>query len=702
LRRQEEESGVIKPPEKRGRGRPKGSKNKNPKGSASDLSVLNIRSLLRRAYGSEPTTTTAVIDDDKLPLAPNFYTFATNNTWMGPLALDVKLWSRQLEIGTRLFGEWCPRCTDKTWMPAAFKGRLTVPLDATPKQFEKHITLLEHGKCPKCGLTHTEGTRKHLIPSYDSMIGIAGQRSAKTFTVALVATYLTHWLLKQRNPAKTYGVARGTELQGVFVATTAQQAMETLWMFYSNFIRQSAWFTAYHRLLDKESAKLGQPLYKQMDTFIHYRHKGLLFYPSGPNVRTTRGRTRIFSAIDEICYFLNDGSDSIRLDATKVLKALENSLLTVRSAVNRVVRDTKYRLPRLPITALSCNISSPVSVRDKGMMLLRESKVVPSLMGFQHATWQLNPTIKKKDIKEFKTDPVLAETDFGANPPLSNNAFFIKGVLPAFSKMGAKNAVVTINRSGQKQMRACSWATLQRTRSIGQPLVLAIDAGHVNNSFAFALARPTAGTKMKVCVEAVGAVIPKPGYPVDFSILYKKFLAVLCSSFTVRAAFADRWQSIKILDDLRTDVEGLTAEMYSLKYRDMVLVRDNMMDGLIRLPRLEMPIEQVLDSVTVEHPLAAKAPVSMLGLQMATVVDTGKKVIKSDDLSDDLWRATALAVYKCLDPNIIALLGTGSETESKTALGSVALKSSGSASGASLASGSSGMALGLVRRRGGG
>lgn len=665
---------------------------------------LSIDNLVREAYGGSGDASAfgiinASIDDSKLPLAPNFASFVIGNTWLGKAALNVKPWARQLEMGTRLFGEWCPKCTDPTWMPKIFKGKLTVPLRATPQEFLKHVVLLEHGVCPKCGLTHIEGIRKGIIPSYDSMIGIAGQRSAKTFTVALIATYITHWALKQPNLAKVYGVAKGTELQGLFVATTEKQAMETLWMFYSNFIRQSAWFNNYHKLLDKEGLRIGQQLYKHMDTFLDYRHKGLRFYPSGPNVRTSRGRTRIFSSIDEICYFLNDGSDSIRLDATKVLKALENSLLTLRSAVQRQKRNKRFIGPRLPLTAYSCNISSPVSIRDKGMMLLRESKVVPSLMGFQHATWQLNPTIKKKDIKEFKTDPVLAETDFGANPPLSVNTFFGKGVIPAFSKQGPRNAVTTINRNGTKNLRACSWATMSRVRSVGQSLVLALDAGHINNAFAFALARPLEG-KTKVALEAVGAVIPKAGYPIDYSILYKKFLLPLCEDFNIKYVFADRWQSIKILDDLRNDVDSIEkAEMYSLKYKDLVFVRDNFMDGTVRVPKLEMPLETALDSITSEHPMAAKAPVSMLAIQMATVVDTGKKVIKSDDLSDDTWRAVALAVRKCLDPNIVAELAQNSESTARSALGAVALKSAGGA----LHSGSgSGMALGTVRRRGGG
>ena len=499
-----------------------------------------------------------------------------------------------------------------------------------------------------------------------------------------------------RNITKAYGLAKGTEVQGVFVATTYKQAEETLWMYYSNMVRQSPWFREYHAFLDTHSAKRGQGvLYKFMDTFLHYRHRNLLFYPSGPNVRTTRGRTRIFSAIDEICYFLNDGKASVRLDATGVLKALENSLLTVRSSVKSKLRSARFTGPEIPITGMSCNISSPVSQRDKGMMLLRESKVVPSLFGFHHPTWELNPTIRKEDITEFKTNPVQAEKDFGANPPMSRNTFFGQGVQMLFDTDSHKNAFIIESNTCNYKGRHVSGGRLFKRRKVSHNTILGIDAGLVNNGFAFAIGRPS-DKKHKVVLEAVGMVTPAPNAPIDYNLLYKKVITQIIEPFKVRAVFADRWQSVKILDDLRADFPSVVTQQYSLKYADMVNVRDMLYDHKMRLPAPEIPVEEALARLTADSPELSTMPVATLVIQMATVVDTGKSVIKSDDISDDLWRAAALVCLKCMDTRVIETLKTGDIAELKPAIGHVYSKSGASQRPTG---GSAGRALGTIRRR---
>ncbi len=64
----------------------------------------------------------------------------------------------------------------------------------------------------------------------------------------------------------------------------------------------------YHKLLDHYSEKYDETIYKNEDTFLHYKHRGILFYPSGPNKRTLRGRCLTGSTL------INTSSGFIQLD----------------------------------------------------------------------------------------------------------------------------------------------------------------------------------------------------------------------------------------------------------------------------------------------------------------------------------------------------------------------------------------------------
>jgi hypothetical protein len=44
---------------------------------------------------------------------------------------------------------------------------------------------------------------------------------------------------------------------------------------------------------------VGEELYAVKDIYVEYPHRSLRFYPSGPNMKVLRGKSRIFGGIDE-------------------------------------------------------------------------------------------------------------------------------------------------------------------------------------------------------------------------------------------------------------------------------------------------------------------------------------------------------------------------------------------------------------------
>lgn len=174
------------------------------------------------------------IDDGDMPLAKNFYEWVTKDSFAGTVMTPFL---EQLIWGIVVFGEWCPACSDNSYLLETHKP------DDTFVHFEKKVCLLEHGICPSCKGKKSDFVRSGAMPFYQELAVCAGQRSGKSAaTGGLLTPYITHRVLKMQKPNDVYGIAGSTMLHGTFVALTYAQAKETLWEFYYGTLCESKWF----------------------------------------------------------------------------------------------------------------------------------------------------------------------------------------------------------------------------------------------------------------------------------------------------------------------------------------------------------------------------------------------------------------------------------------------------------------------------
>lgn len=628
------------------------------------------------------------VNDSHLPTAPNFVTFLNGHEF-----LNVKAFARQNEIPTKLFQEYCPDCTDLEWFD-------NVPVDADLKTFKKKVTLLVYGKCPKCGAKRSDLINSGKLKPYQELAGCAGQRGAKSHLVAMIAAYILHRFLKLQNPIQLFGLNAGTILHGTFVALTYAQAKETLWDPFYEYLSESPWFSAYHAMLDSYGEQYGEELYRFKDTFILYRHRKLLMYASGPNKKTLRGRTRFFGAIDEIGWFNNDAQKKkVKDDASEVYIALERSLLTVRASANRLIRNGYDNV----LTAYFTNVSSPSHARDKIMDLVKKSKLTNTILAFHRPTWEMNPNITRADLdSEYAKDPVEAERDYGANPPLTNSPF-IKNILTVLECCkGYRNAteISYKQRTNKKSRDITRFATPGKIRRAKRPSILALDAGYSNNAFGCCIAHIDKETQLPV-IDLLLEIQPLPGVPVNHSLIYSKLLVPLIESRNVKMVCADRWQSIKLLQDIGAEHEIETSQ-YSVTYEDMGIAKSFMEDQEVTLPLSEWKKDDILEYDHSRYPNCfSKSPIAHFILQCVTVQDTGSKVLKGENLNDDMFRAYCLAMSRLLaDENQELFNGPDGVITGGGILGSVSTKTGGSR-GTSVGSqsASDGKAMGTIRRR---
>ena len=578
------------------------------------------------------------IDDRDLKEFPNFYEwcFSKDGGNQAPFA-------KQLALATHLLAEYCPRCSHK-----AFRNIHKIPVGFPAKDFPDKVQFLHYGVCPNCGARKSELVANGELNAYVELDVCAGQRSGKSAFFNLLVPYLTHKWLKVEKPVETLGLMSSSILIGTCTALTWAKAQELLYEPISNAIENSRWFQQYFQLLDDYEERTGIELYKFKDTFLSFSHKNLILNTSGPNKRTLRGSTRWLSITDEIGWFPHgdDNDERERASANEVYVSLDRSLKTVRKTGLKLLQSGYDNIP----LAYGCSISSPSSYNDKIMELVRNFKGSKEVLVHQAPTWEMNPLFTKEDFaKEYQDDPIKAERDFGANPPMAENAWISD--VKSLDHLLVNRWVIDYqydhftNRSGVDMV----FGKLRSTKAppTCPPTVLTIDAGYSNNSFALAI---TANDGRGANVLAVAEIAPKKGITViNYTRTVKQLLYPLIKAFNVQAVGADRWNSLKLLQDIEEDCHVQTFQ-YSLKPTDFDLVYDYLMEDLpaIKLPRPEMDLGQIF--VTSDYPHGFKyKPNSHLYHQFSTVnVDGRGSVEKGNGYTDDILRAVALGIRTCV------------------------------------------------------
>jgi len=596
-------------------------------GDFDDEDEFNLQLMVRNVTQSEGIVPPDLkVSDSDFPTAANFLEFCLSNDY-----LNVQPFPKQVEAGIKLFSDWCPNCNDSYIH--------NIPFNATLDEIESRIVLFRHGVCPVCKGHKDKFLSAGLLKSYNELAGLAGQRGGKSAFVAMAVSYHSHLLLKSQNPAKLYNLLSNSVLHGTVVALTFAQAKASLWDPIYGYMCDTPWFQAYNKHVADISAREGVELIKLKDTFILYRHRNLLFSPSGPNMKTLRGYTRVWAAIDEIGWFDSGASKLVKANANEVHHALGRSLLTVRSAARNRLQEG-HVVPN----GILYNVSSPSNARDKIVTLYRQSQKPNSrIYGFWYSSFELNPTLTQADVQEeFDADPIAARRDYLAVPPQATAPF-----IHSLNTLGV-NMSNRINPVRLTHKVHTAKSGVETTYATGDfngcdtliPKVLAIDAGYSNNSFAITVAS-IQGDKM--FVDLFLEVIPKPEQPLNHSLIVEELIMRMIKRLNVVLVVADRWQSIKLLQDIErtTNADTLT---YSVVYHDFITCRQAMNDGNTSLPRAEMT-KKAIETYTLErYPYYFQdKPVSHFAFQCITVVDLQKTVDKGDGSTDDIFRSFVLA-----------------------------------------------------------
>lgn len=645
-----------------------------------DEEEINIARTIREVVGSKSLVPRDMkIDDSGIPVAKNILEWCTKDKFS--MINGERPYIEQMVWGLITFNEYCPRCTDVEYLFDTHKA------DDTYRKLEKRVAVLENGVCPHCKWGRSKLIAKKKMNLIQELAVCAGQRSGKSLSIAgYFAPYLTHRLLKLQNPNAVYGLKTGTMLHCTFVALTYAQAKDTLWQNFYATLTESAWFKEYHGMLRHYEDKYGDKLLKFNDTYVAYPTRGLMAYPAGPDKRVLRGRTRYFTAVDEVGYFdSNRDTKKVKDNAHEVCGALDRSLLTVRGAAERLLAagyDDVY-------PGYAMNVSSPSHRNDMIMTLIRRAENSDTMYGIVRPTWDVNPTLPRNSatIKEaFRIDPLNAERDYGAVPPLAANTF-LQNLSEIENVQSAKSNPLTILRRVvhvKKRGESFTWAEVKKLKKGKYPTILALDAGYTNNSFSGAVGRLDDSGNVRI--ECLFEVIPDIGAPLNHTKIFDELILPIMEARNVRILLADRWNSIKLLQDakaMRPELE--VAAQHSLKYKDIFNIKTLVQQGTIMTPASERgSFKECIEFDDEHYPRCFEGqPASHLLMQFATVKDTGKSIDKADGYTDDLFRAVALCAWGLNEEEFQDILSASPMVESNSrpiAIGASKLYSGGGSS----------------------
>lgn len=643
-----------------------------------DLRVLDVDALISRCIRLDHDTSKIEGLDASLdmPTAANIYQWLMDPRFCGQEGFA--LWPKQIYTLTSILEEYCPMpsCTDRRF----FETMHTQTLDV----IFGNITLLEHGKCPKCGGSKAEYLEEGLFHDINEVALCLGQRSSKTSMLAamLLSYVLHHYLQLPEHPSKVLGLKPGQELYATLVAQSAKQAAKYPWTDFKNLYDHGRWFRDYNKRLTAIAEAEGWEIspVKVLDTRVEYRHRHLFVGFEPPNKRALRGATRFFAMIDEFGWFSEDDARETA-SASETEDALGNALLTVREAMSQVRKRGNMTMPN----AFLAKSSSPHYVGDPIMRSVQQGKKEASTFVMHCATWEFHPTIQPPWVegsvlaKEFAKRPEDSERSFGANPPMSKTPFHKNKAV--FGKLGKEYAprvkhsiLVHTDELGLEYLYA---KVKIKGPTDKVPRVISVDAGETKNSFAVTLL--SLAPNGDGVVDAGIKIQPKTGQgamAVHFQQVLEQCIFPMLEAFNVIAVIYDRWQSTSHVNQIndhplfgervrmvqranphlvkskrdRTPTIG-GAVQQSLVYNDF-LEFDGKLPNL-HIPALELPWDNIRE-MDLNEALPGNPNLELV-FQIATVRDTGAKVTKPAVGDDDLYRAVVNGLTYMWDESRVAI-----------------------------------------------
>lgn len=440
------------------------------------------------------------------------------------------------------------------------------PLSPIQEEIVKHSTQIFKEKTLISIHGEKEGREIYAKYTDNEVICMLGKGSGKDHCSRISIAYTAYLLHCLRDPLNYFGKAHGVYIDLLNLAVNAQQAQRVFFEPLKNLLLASPYFN-----------EVG---FEPRVSEIFFFSRPVRCFSGHSESEGWEGYEVLTVVLDEIAAFKTDAELKGDTRSKGSASAIYNmSKLSVMSRFPEVGKVILLSFPRYK--------GDFIEQRFYGA---REKKE-PKTWFIKAATWEVNPTIKREQLEsEYVRNPVEAAARFECNPPNMEDAYFRD---PDLVRKAFTYGEDPVNEDGTFK----NWfnGTDQNVRFIHVDLALKRDRA------ALALVHAPGLREVKtlngveklpvVNVDLVYSWEAGNNEEINFSSI-RQMIIDLCRKFDVAKVTFDRWQSIEMIQSLRS--MSINADFHSVKKTDYDTLTSAIYDGRLRGYWNELLVEEEL------------------------------------------------------------------------------------------------------------
>jgi len=440
------------------------------------------------------------------------------------------------------------------------------PLSPVQTEIAKHITQIY--KPHTLVQIHGEEKGMEIYNKYtvNEVIAMLGKGSGKDHTSRISLAYIAYLLHCLRDPLDYYNKAHGVYIDLLNLAVNAQQAQRVFFEPFKNLLLRSPYFNDVGF-----EPRVGE---------VFFFSRPIRCFSGHSESEGWEGYEVMTIILDEIAAFKTDVE----------LKGDTRSKGSASAIYNMSKLSVMSRFPEVGKVIL---LSFP---RYKGDFIQQRyfdsrSKEEPKTWSIKAATWEVNPTIKRSDLEsEYIRNPIQAMARFECEPPNMEDAYFRDPDLVRKAFTYRENPV---NEDGTFKQ----WFNNKdgHTRFIHVDLALKRDRAALTMSHCagFKEVKTSMGIENLpiINVDLVYSWEASVGAEINFASI-RQMIVDLCRKFDVALVTFDRWQSIEMIQSLRS--QGINSDFHSVKKTDYDTLMSCIYDTRLRGYWNELLVEEEL------------------------------------------------------------------------------------------------------------
>jgi hypothetical protein len=440
------------------------------------------------------------------------------------------------------------------------------PLSEIQEEIVKHSTQIFKEKTLIAIHGEEYGSEYYKKYTDNEVICMLGKGSGKDHCARISIAYTAYLLHCLRDPLNYFGKAHGVYIDLLNLAVNAQQAQRVFFEPLKNLLLSSPYFN-----------EIG---FEPRVSEIFFFSRPVRCFSGHSESEGWEGYEVLTVILDEIAAFKTDAE----------LKGETRSKGSASAIYNMSKLSVMSRFPEVGKVIL---LSFP---RYKGDFIQQRffnarNKNEPKTWTIKAATWEVNPTIKREQLEsEYIRNPVEAAARFECEPPNMEDAYFRDPDLVRKAFMYGEDPI-------DEEGKFKKWfnGTDEQVRFIHVDLALKRDRAALSMVHSPGLKEVKTFNGVEklpvINVDLVYSWEASNNEEINFSSI-RQMIIDLCRKFEVAKVTFDRWQSIEMIQSLRS--QGINADFHSVKKTDFDTIMTAIYDGRLRGYWNELLVEEEL------------------------------------------------------------------------------------------------------------